>query len=509
MPTPKISGLLNNCSLYSALPILLEGIDALSTLEKNGQLQPLELANNTIIESYTRLKGLFALHYQIEPDMLSWTQFNDFLKSNSFYANEIIFSPVFRSFIAALGPTNGYASEDLWLLRDIQNTEYSPGRYNPLDATEASPLFYAPFGISLALYEYNTTNNDYIMSNSRPCRPTDYPFGSAPTLKLYIRAGDHEEHAGHFELQPHETLADATQAFIDEVNLLPEELGAIHDGLSSSQRAHDTNKYLGLLVTYVRKTLLSQLASNRPQFIDAQTYAVNGLSLHNPTPSGRQTFALILLIILFENGSAQAQSFVDKMSGLSDRNLDEVAKGLLDELSRNIIESKANLEDRRVITISNQIEAYQLKVSEALQKNTALSAAPIEARLNAALTNLVAEASESNHPDANQVIQGANNLITGPINPQAVAAFQTLQKKGGWGKTIAGLMLTVIGLAMMLVASLGFAGTLGIPTPASAAIFAGGAYTTYQGIRFFNAGRGCGDADIPKTNAPAMHSPTA
>jgi hypothetical protein len=145
MPTPKLTGLLNNCALNSALPSLLMGISKLAnTPEANYP------GDDTVFKSYQLLKNCFANYYGINPEALNWLDFNNFLESHSFYAKEMILAPVFRSFIANRGPHHDYRHDDLWLLKDVQDD----GRYNQLEAREAASLFHYYFGISLEAYVF-------------------------------------------------------------------------------------------------------------------------------------------------------------------------------------------------------------------------------------------------------------------------------------------------------------------------------------------------------------------
>ncbi len=56
MPTPRITGLLNNCALNSALPLLLDGIRQLAEHEDAGTLN--SIADHLIVQHYTRLKEI-------------------------------------------------------------------------------------------------------------------------------------------------------------------------------------------------------------------------------------------------------------------------------------------------------------------------------------------------------------------------------------------------------------------------------------------------------------------
>ncbi len=504
MHRPKISGLLNNCALYIALPILLEGIQQLADKEQANTLS--DWRDNAIIEHYIRLKNIFTEHYQLDASLVNWQKLNAFLNSHTFYAQEIIFSPVLRNFIAEiaeLDPTQGYQQQDLWQLRDIQDTRESPGRYNCLDPSEAAPLFYQPFGISLETYEFNSDENTFHQVLVRPYSKGNYPFINPPTLKAYLKNA-------HYEMLINDELDEATDSYLAEVDTLNPQLAAIHDGLSTSQREYQTNRNLGQLIIYVRRTFLQQLHNPNPRPLDPQMYAKAGRRFHNETVSGQQTFAIILLCILYENKDPQAQNFLDQMKWLDDQNTDS-AKEMLNELAKAIIESAAQLNHARVLQIHQTIETYQIDISQALLKTAQLDEVADE--LDAAIQELVSATSEltTNNALIPQIIQNANALSNPNRTKEDVESFQKLQQQvaaePGWGQKILNLMLAVSGLAMILVASLGMAGTLGaaitVPMIASGVtLMATGIYTAYKGISFFNEDRR--DHQLSTANASSI-----
>ncbi len=252
MTLPRITGLLHNCALNSALPILLNGIEKLAIHEAEGTLDT--VTDNLIVQNYLRFKNTFASHYGLEGnESFTWYQFHNFLNKHSFYAKEIIFAPVFRKFIGEEGLNTGVYPE-IALLRDIQED----GLYNDLGTREVASLFHNLFGISVTSYEYthnNETGNpedNYAARDICTSLYADYPFGENPTLKLYLK----DE---HFEIQPHESLTESNRVFVEEIRTLPRPLAAIHNALSFSETARQSNRCLDDLCLYVQTDLTLQL----------------------------------------------------------------------------------------------------------------------------------------------------------------------------------------------------------------------------------------------------------
>lgn len=353
--TPKISGLLNNCSLNCGLPVLLQTIELLSQREQESRLPP---ENDIVYKHYSRIKAIFTQYYGIEQgESFDWTAFNNLLITHTFSANQILFLPIFRNFIAEMGLENGYMAEDLWCLKDIQSNDanspeaifwdngHNPnaGRYNPLDGTEVSRLFYHPLGISTEIYEYNLASNDYVLQGTHPLlSQTQIPwYGELAPLSLYLKDG-------HYELQPHvNTRGLCTETYLAEINSLPDELSRVHDTLSSSQSIFESNRGLGQLLNYAN-TFLRDSTKNQAIIdarLTAEEYAAIGARFHNDTPSGRQTFAVILLVIHLDDENEIAMRLLDELENLSIN--DENGADLL---SKAIIDSRGN------ITVLNQIK---------------------------------------------------------------------------------------------------------------------------------------------------------
>jgi len=285
MPLPKITGLLNNCALNTALPIILEGISDLATYETAEILA--EISDNEIFESYLRLKEIYAEHYLIGSSIdFNWLKFSDFIRKNSFYANELMFAPVLRKFIAEKGFISGNYRDGVSLLKDVQHN----GRYNLLPDTEAIDLLHNHFGISVETYEFEASQgtgnprDNYNKVRNKLTTNQDYLFGqSNPIILLYLK----DE---HFELQPHELLADPTREFEAEIASLPRDLYDIHHGLSCSDDANTTNDYLRRLISYVRPVIMISLD---PSYREQDYGRADEASIVSQLPADDSDFVMV------------------------------------------------------------------------------------------------------------------------------------------------------------------------------------------------------------------------
>lgn len=618
MPTakPKISGLLYNCALYSALPTLLNGIRELAEQEARGTLA--NLADNQVVRNYIRLKDIFSAYYGIDANAgLDWHEFNLFLSTHSFYANEIIFSPVLRSFIAEIGLGSGYLAEDLWMLRDIQDD----GHYSLLGHGEVAGLFHNQFGISVRTHEHqgcglikllvdptplsfqelerrlqpeenrlgvfgkdvvisfaeqlfyfdktakriqnievsesngddiaklqlkctdsynkagqddlalikSLTGHDQDRYDTIPTRNIDHPrcpLSDTEYVDLYLKDA-------HYEIQPHNsvTLKEATVQFGLELITLPEKLSEISNGFLTSETDVRTNSYLGKLLIYVQQTLLAQLtdaAARRPKpaqpekdgaqhdgtpphkaayIVNAAEYAESGRAFHNDTPAGRQTFAVILLSILFESLDTQARTLLDIITQLhhEERNAASIAPKLLDRLTTAIIKSKANLRAEEVARIVQAIELYH-KVNVSLlyslgdKRDISEEQKQFATCAREAIEQSWKKYLETKDPDFLEVIHKILTTFEKPTEENIVHCETLVAKvseKGSWGSVIAGLLLSFVGLALIVGATLGFATSFGLTTAPSVPLVAAGvgALTTgvasiVYGFRFFKSGMG-------------------
>ncbi|MCX7117681.1 MAG: hypothetical protein NTW94_07250 [Legionellales bacterium] len=408
MPTPRITGLLNNCALSCALPMVLNGIHEMALREANGTLGA--ILHNPVVEHYVKLKTIFAREYGVQNHpCFDWRAFETFLSQHSFYAQEILFAPVVRAFVAEVGLESGaYRPGDLGGLQDLQDGsgeenlggEVIPqGRYHMLTVEDAFDLFYRPFGLRLGAYDhvpgdstdqYEPHINPRLQADSDPS--VVYPFGQAPRFELYLKHG-------HFEIQPHGALAVANQAFIKEIDALPKALAEIHEGLSTSLTAAASRRQLDRLKAYGSEALLRQLTAAERD----------------------QTAAL----------------------------LSEVVKSLV--LKALVAYRKTN-------------EVIYIEVVDA---SKAIATAPTLA-----------------------AIENYSNLR------------ERVSQKGHWGHIIAGVMLSVISLALMIVSSLSLVASFGHAAPISLPVLALGTAGLALGVGLFRRGRTGGASEERKDQSP-------
>lgn len=515
MAPPRITGLLHNCALNSALPILLEGIGQLAQQEEAGILG--NLADNLIFKNYKHLKDLFANHYRLDHHpAFNWRQFHRFLAAHSFSANEILFAPVFRKFIAEVGFAKGdYQRQDLGLLRDIQPN----GCYTLLPNTEAIDLFHNQFGISVKTYEYIANKgtadpkDNYNLVSTRLTQNREYPFGTTPVLELYLKGH-------HFEIQPHECLEEPNKRYIAEINALPPALSEIHDGLSISQNAHSSNQNIGRLTVYGSQVLTQQLAEqsafspeadepvsprdeafeekeepgkcHQGYLISAGTYAITGQSFHSNTAAGKQTFAMILLAILLENKDKKAltiSAYLDNLAIAASGN-ETLASYYMDKLATAIIDARANLTAKLVTEVVEEIE---LDHKEKISMRAIITADEDENQVR--LVRLAEEAiqnawqlyQETKDEHLIKVINQTRLVAIDPT-PRNIREYNQLRKqvegKRSLGKTLAGLMLTIIGAALVVAAVVGAV----ITTPLTPVLIGAGVGIATLGISSITAG---------------------
>ncbi len=551
MPSPRITGLLNNCALNSALPILLDGISKIAALEAAGTLG--RLAGNAIFKNYKQLKDIFANYYGVNDNAaFNWVEFHRFLVSHSFYANEILLAPIMRNFIAEHGLASGnYPSAAIGLLRDVQRQ----GRYTLLPDTEAIDLFHNQFGITVHTYEYIKhkkeldPRDNYRLINTRVTKNPDYPFGVAPVLGLYLKGR-------HFEIQPHEFLAEANRAYVSEMNALPIGLAEIHEGLTISQQAYNSNLNLGLLTVYGHQALVRQLARIAPSvsaddsllpadipevdsvppvgaelpaekkdslplvneptdqpiktkitssglseihqgyLISASTYAITGGAYHSDTPAGRQTFAALLLAILLENADKKApaiSAYLNNLAIAANGN-EPLASYYADRLAMAIIQSKADLNAKLVKDVVQEIENdHQAKMNmhEVVTSNDDEKQVRLVRLAEETIQKAWQQYQETKDADLITVINKTRIIATEPTE-RNIRSYNQLREnvegKGSWGKIIAGAMLVLIGVALVFAAAATTVASLGAGAPLTAAIAATGIGITTAGVVGITAG---------------------
>lgn len=488
MTTPKITGLLNNCTMNCALPILLEKINELAIREHQHALD--EVRHTLWCASLERLKNLFAQYYGVISEDFSWEVFARFLNAHSFYANEMMFAPVFRNFIVERAPALGYT--DLSQLRDVQ----SDGRYEMLAAQEADALFYRAFDISVRVYE--------LAEGVEPIFDSQLPKSIAQ-LSLYLDGS-------HYEIQPSETLGQATVEFTQEINDLPPLLSQVHDGLSTSICPGDSTRHLAYLHLYVSSMLVQTLAPRRSSSADlaalaadvlvtAQEHAILGQDSYLGTPAGNREFAITLLSMKheeekYQEGEPQAGYIYKMLDNLSllERSDEPLASYFSNKLAKAIIDSQAILTNDRITTLVSEIERnWQLTNDMTRFEQVAQGR---KTKLVPAARRVIREAWKAYKETENErfihVIQQTQALVGRPTKIR-LGEYRKLQHdiqgEGSYGKIISGFMLSFLGLVIIAGTVLGLIGTAGMGLPMAMGGCAGGASLFAAGCGFFAAGR--------------------
>jgi len=496
MPKPRVTGLLQNCALNSALAIVLQEISHLAGREAADDLA--EINDNPIVVNYNRLKDIFSSYYRINPrEKLTWVIFNDFLTNHSHAAKEIIFAPVFRQFIAEMGLADGAARPEL--LNNIQ----PDGNYITLNYNEAFNLFHNHLGISITAYEYeqdrHTENcqDNYKAPHRRPTTSGLYPFGAPPTLTIYFRDA-------HYEIQPFEDMAEPNRIYSEEIRALPPALSEIDTGINHSQRDYITNRLLRKLTTYVNEAI-RELLGEPPAPQEAQSaadYAENCRHLHNTnTFAGKQDFAVRILQIARDNRCDRANLLLSHLTRLTPlaRAKTPLATYLMNELATAIIVERANLESRRVLNVVADIERNQ----RACEYMTLQRSRELEL-IKAAKQTIVQAWDMYQRPGRGnkiliEVIKQTQLILLDPTK-RNLNKYRRLQLhvegKGSWGKTIAGLMLSVLGFALVIATNVVFMGAtapLTIPLLVKgSSLIATGISSMLIGVSFFQSGKNTG-----------------
>ena len=486
MTIPKITGLLNNCTMNCALPILLKKINELASREQQGTLD--EIRPMLWCKSLERLKDIFAQYYGVISVNFSWEVFARFLNAHSFYANEIMFAPVFRNFIVERAPELGYT--DLSKLRDVQ----ADGRYEMLAAQEVDKLFYSAFGISVQVYE--------LTESVEPIFETNLPKSIAQ-LSLYLDGS-------HYEIQPSESLGEATTVFTKEINALPPLLNRIHDGLSTSISASNSNRYLAYLHLYVSPMLVQTFAPRRSSaedlaaltadvLVTAQEHAILGRESYLETPAGNFEFAITLLSMRHEEGDLRADHIYKTLEDLSllERGDAPLASYFKNKLTKAVIDSQAILSNQKITDVLFAIEKDQRLTFDMTRFEQMGQGG--KAKLVPAARHVIREAwkayKEKKNEDFIDVIQKTQALVGRPTKIR-LAQYRKLQQniegEGSYGKIISGLMLSFLGLVLVAGTVLGLVGTAGMALPWAMGGFAGGVSLVGVGCGFFAAGRDTG-----------------
>ena len=333
MLTHKISGNLYNCAFNCALPILLQKIEYLHELEANDRL-PCE--EDTVYLNYKKIKDLFARRYGLngaESESFTWSQFNTFLSIHTFPAQEILFAPVFRRFIAGsggdiaipafdfmreVGLIDGYDSLNPEGVTLEHGIDPNTGKYLQLDFIVMEKGFYQQFGIKVNLLNFNEATKNYetnaLYQVDESFVIPQSPLSSQDELGLYLKGG-------HYELQPHDQVD--MDAYFFNTDLLSGSFDEVFKATTEDMSARRTNEALARLFIYVNRALNGALLSEAQ---DLQMYAQNGRQFYHPGQEGTLTFAVILLVIGTEMSSEDSSlysHYLNYIQVLSDDSYDD------------------------------------------------------------------------------------------------------------------------------------------------------------------------------------------
>lgn len=140
MTHPKVSGILNNCTLDCGIPAIEKLISDMAKVEKEKALYAIK--NHPVVKNLKILKEIFAEHYKLNSEQFNWKQFDNFIKQHdNFLEKQMIFAPVFRKFLAKQMSEDDPRKDSLSTIQD------DIGRYECLEPKVALDFFYTPLGI--------------------------------------------------------------------------------------------------------------------------------------------------------------------------------------------------------------------------------------------------------------------------------------------------------------------------------------------------------------------------
>ncbi len=237
----KISGVLNNCAFNCALPTILENIGMFADAEKNQTSFP----EGEIFETYKQIKNTFADFYRVNKAQFTWQQFRTLLANHSFPANELIFAPVFRAYMASKPKPPLIVDGEVFIDEEHDLTNdfgfNVAGKYPMLAINEMHSAFYAPLGINVQLFNYN--NGHYTdITNAAIANHTE--LGSSPT-QLYRKEDHYNLHEDH----------SVPQSWHDEIDRLPAQLKFLHDKASAESEPEHTLEGITTCQEYVHYQL--------------------------------------------------------------------------------------------------------------------------------------------------------------------------------------------------------------------------------------------------------------
>lgn len=343
---PKISGLFHNCAMNCALPTLLAQI-SLYAEDETREVSALP-ENTDMRQNYEVLKEAFAQYYRLSETAQShftWTVFDEFLKEYDFSALEILFAPVFRNVLKRFYQEESAHPENqsVWnqwasvlqdraecqrlLNTDMQNT----GRYLLLDYALVDTFFNRKFHILGELFRSNGKNT--YEKHGNYYTQTELELTLLPRARP-VACIDVYYDERHYELVEHYKRDEATKIYHEELQSMPEALRQVHDLMSSSQSAYQSNRALALLRVYGNKTLnefvTRQAAINEAQrtqlsaeayLISPENFVVMYPDFQGKSALEKQTLVVMLLTLLENEADSQlrAKSLLRKLEIASSR----------------------------------------------------------------------------------------------------------------------------------------------------------------------------------------------
>jgi hypothetical protein len=309
MGLPKISGILNNCALNCALPSLIEQIKLYSEAETNGSL-PKEEDDNTLFENYTLLKTLFAKHYGIAPETLSWTTFSEFIQHRfvdrqkqelrSFSEQEYLFAPVFRKFYEHNLKKAGYQNTSHFS-NIHHNGEYA-GRYEMLEYADFKRFFYEAFHLNTKLHMYNSNGQPIDLSAFYPQAPSTEPN----VIDIHLVCG-------HYELLSGDSLDGPTAKYTEDKKNLPDVYNHLYDAISFNSSFVETTRALANVWVHVNYELNRcmhrhhAIANEQAQRMTAEQYFMLKSCFEEETGPEKQTSVIALLTLLQHENNPHAE----------------------------------------------------------------------------------------------------------------------------------------------------------------------------------------------------------
>jgi hypothetical protein len=300
MGLPKISGILNNCALNCALPSLIEQIKLYSEAETNSSLPNID-DNNSLFQNYALLKALFAKHYGLAPEALSWTTFSEFIQhrfadpekheERSFSEQEYLFAPVLRKFYEHNLKKASYQNTSH--LSNIHHNGEFAGRYEMLEYADFKRLFYEAFHLNTKLHMYNSSGQSIDLSAFYPQAPSTEPN----VIDIHLVCG-------HYELLSGDNLNGPTQQYTWDKNNLPDVYNHLYDAISFNNSFVETTRALANVWVHVNYELNRcihrhhAIANEQAQCMTAGQYFTLKDRFKEERGTEKQTSVIALLTLL-------------------------------------------------------------------------------------------------------------------------------------------------------------------------------------------------------------------